>query len=77
MCLDKSCSVADMVSWKDGVGEWQWRWRRVLFQWEVEQVAELQELIMRAGFKGNGLDRWVCIYVQELIMHISSYVCLI
>lgn len=38
---------------------------------------ELQELIMRAGFKGHGLDRWVCIYMQELIMHISSYVCLI
>lgn len=41
LSLDKGGVVASFVDWKDGVGEWKWRWRRELFKWELELVSEL------------------------------------
>lgn len=39
--------------------EFKWRWRRALFQWEELQLVELQGMVLNAGIKGEGNDRWI------------------
>lgn len=57
--LDKMGLVAEIVGGRNGVIEWKWRWRRGLFQWELDQLRDLQQLISSTGFKGEGVERWV------------------
>lgn len=59
LCMNKEGVVVDFVRWQDSVGEWSWRWRRRLFQWEREKLCELQGIIMQMGVKGDGADKWV------------------
>lgn len=59
LCLDKEGSVGDIVRWRNGEVEWYWRWRRGLFQWESQQLAELQAVVLQAELKGEGVDKWV------------------
>lgn len=57
--LDKEGLVANLVCWRNGVGECKWRWRRTLFQREEAQLTELQSMVLNVGLKGEGNDRWV------------------
>lgn len=50
-------TVADFGCWRDGLGCWNRNWRRNLFQWEDDQLRDLQ-LIIQAGLKGEGCDSW-------------------
>lgn len=59
LSLDKEVLVADLVGWREGLREWKWRWRRVLFQWEINQLDELTSVVTQSGFKGEGRDSWV------------------
>lgn len=58
LSMDKSGMVANLVIWRDGVCEWNWRWRRRLFQWEKDELGVLQSLIQSNGVRGEGGDRW-------------------
>lgn len=59
LSLDKAGNVADIVGWRDGEIEWNWKWRRGMFQWKADQLNDLQVLVEHAGLKGEGTDRWV------------------
>lgn len=59
LSLDKDGSVDALVGGRDGPLEGSWRWRRLLFQWELDQLKVLMELMSQSGFKGEGGDAWV------------------
>lgn len=51
--MNKSGSVANLITRHDGVCEWNWRWRRRLFQWEKDDLCVLQSLILNDGMGGR------------------------
>lgn len=55
---DKHDSMTDIVTAMNGSVDWTWHWRRPLFQWESDQLMELQQLVLNARLKWEGLDRW-------------------
>lgn len=59
LSMDKLGTIADVVSQTSGVLRWNRRWQRVLFEWEVEQLKDLQQKIVNATLKWEGVDRWV------------------
>lgn len=59
LSMDKNGMVSDLIRGGNEVGVFKWRWRRELFQWELEPVGELENIISLAGFKRDGEDKWV------------------
>lgn len=57
--LDKNGLISDIVKIRNGSVEREWNWRRTLFQWELERLMELQQLILNVGLKWARDGKWV------------------
>lgn len=57
LSLGKEATMADLVCLKDGEGFGSGGGGEVFFQWEEEQLLELQTLILQSGLKGVGDDK--------------------
>lgn len=44
--MQKSCSILQMGSWHDNIWSWNLRWRRALYEWELEDVARLENILV-------------------------------
>nr|KYP44284.1 hypothetical protein KK1_034248 [Cajanus cajan] len=47
-----------MDGWVDGRWEWQLRWRRNRFEWEVSQEHQLLQAIENTNFQRDQVDSW-------------------
>jgi len=43
--VDRGCSLVQAGSWNNGRWEWKLGWRRILFMWEENEVAQLLFLV--------------------------------
>jgi len=56
---NKTMSVADLFSVESERWGDLWRWRRRLWQWEEEMLAECRTLLLDVSLFPNVSDRWV------------------
>jgi hypothetical protein len=56
--LDKNSSVAEIIIEKERVKKIYWRWRRRLFQWEMEMVDVCNGLTLSKKRVGSGRGCW-------------------
>lgn len=57
--VDKSCVVSKRVKLEAGSVVLVWEWRRVLFAWEEELLADLMVLLNRCMLDDGNIDSWV------------------
>ena len=43
--LQKNCLISQMGTWNDGAWSWNLRWRRILYDWELDDLQRLTRLI--------------------------------
>lgn len=46
-----------MGDWLDGVWSWNLRWRRRLYDWEVEEVGRLEDILIVKTLRRECVDR--------------------
>lgn len=54
--LNKEATMADMRRGESNIREWQFSWRRDLFEWEVELLQHIIEEISSASFRLERMD---------------------
>lgn len=59
LSLEKEGKILDIVEVRNGVVVWKRRWRRVLFEWELDKLRELLQEINNAGITWEGVDTWL------------------